>query len=266
MQLLLVAACIGAFALTCSARTSVGNRQESAPEIAQERRDANSRAAHEQLIEKAKTGRIDVYFIGDSITRRWGATDYPQFLAHWKESFHGWNAANFGWGGDTAENVLWRLQHGELDGVNPRVVVIQVGANNLARPPLNEERKSAFERSCSAIIETCRKKAPDAVIYQFGVFPRNDVDLSLAEVREINARLKKLAEEQKVHFVELTDKLIGDDSKLKKGVTVDGLHLSLKGYQIWADALTPILEKELGPKKNEDAAPPPTGDPKASRK
>ena len=64
-------------------------------------------------------GLIDLYFVGDSITHRWGATDYPAFLANWKENFHGWNAANFGWGGDSVQNVLWRLHNGELDKVNP---------------------------------------------------------------------------------------------------------------------------------------------------
>ena len=73
------------------------------------RADRNSHLAHQQLLAKAKSGGIDVYFQGDSITRRWGATDYPDFLAHWKRTFHGWNAANFGWGGDRTENILWRL-------------------------------------------------------------------------------------------------------------------------------------------------------------
>ena len=61
------------------------------------RTDRNSQIAHEQLLEKARKGGIDVYFLGDSITRRWGATDYPEFLANWNTNFFGWNAANFGW-------------------------------------------------------------------------------------------------------------------------------------------------------------------------
>ncbi|MGD1070999.1 MAG: hypothetical protein ABSB15_12730 [Bryobacteraceae bacterium] len=72
------------------------------------RTDQNSRIAHEQLLEKAHQGRIDVYFEGDSITRRWGATDYPELLANWKKNFFGWNAADFGWGADRVENILWR--------------------------------------------------------------------------------------------------------------------------------------------------------------
>ena len=95
------------------------------------RTDKNSQLAHEQLLAKAKQGRIDIYFEGDSITRRWGATDYPQLLENWKQNFFGWNAADFGWGADRVENILWRLENGELDGVNPKVIVLLAGTNNV---------------------------------------------------------------------------------------------------------------------------------------
>src|SRR5580698_9380203 len=95
------------------------------------RTDKNSQIAHEQLLAKRKQGRIDVYFEGDSITRRWGATDYPQLLENWKKNFFGWNAADFGWGADRVENILWRLENGELDDVNPKVIVLLAGTNNV---------------------------------------------------------------------------------------------------------------------------------------
>src|SRR5207253_10060563 len=97
------------------------------------RTDPNSLTAHAQLLEKAKKGGIDIYFEGDSITRRWGATDYPQMLENWKKNYFGWNAADFGWGADTIQNILWRLQNGELDGVNPKVIVLLAGTNNVGR-------------------------------------------------------------------------------------------------------------------------------------
>src|SRR5271169_6799460 len=76
------------------------------------RRDANSQLAHEQLLEKAKKGGIDIYFEGDSITRRWGTSDaqYKENRANWNANFFGWNAADFGWGADGIENILWRLE------------------------------------------------------------------------------------------------------------------------------------------------------------
>jgi hypothetical protein len=95
------------------------------------RTDKNSQLAHERLLAKRKQGRIDVYFEGDSITRRWGATDYPQLLENWKKNFFGWNAADFGWGADRVENILWRLENGELDDVNPKVIVLLAGTNNV---------------------------------------------------------------------------------------------------------------------------------------
>ena len=79
--------------------------------VATPRTDDNSMLAHQQFIAKAKAGGIDLYFVGDSITRRWGTSDdeYREMLANWNENFFGWNAANFGWGGDTTQNILWRL-------------------------------------------------------------------------------------------------------------------------------------------------------------
>src|SRR5262245_19405000 len=97
------------------------------------RTDQNSQIAHAQLLEKARRGRIDIYFEGDSITRRWGATDYPELLANWRENFFGWNVANFGWGADTTQNIVWRLQNGELDSVHPKVIVLLAGTNNVGR-------------------------------------------------------------------------------------------------------------------------------------
>src|SRR5688572_32417862 len=85
------------------------------------RADENSGVAHAELVRKAGSGVIDVYFVGDSITRRWGAVDYPQLLANFTSNFFGWNAANFGWGGDRTQNILWRLDNGELPRVGPKV-------------------------------------------------------------------------------------------------------------------------------------------------
>ena len=85
------------------------------------RTDSNSQIAHAQLLEKARKGGIDIYFEGDSITRRWGASDpaYKENLANWTSNFFGWNAADFGWGADLIQHILWRLENGELDGCNP---------------------------------------------------------------------------------------------------------------------------------------------------
>src|SRR5258708_10667604 len=128
------------------------------------RNDRNSQLAHEQLIEKARRGKIDVYFVGDSITRRWGATDYPAFLANWRQNFFGWNAANFGWGADTIQNILWRLENGELDDVNPKIIVVLAGINNVGTVPGGDAKVENITRGLKALVNSCQQKAPNAVI------------------------------------------------------------------------------------------------------
>lgn len=219
--------------------------------------------AHQELLEKRTKGRIDVYFVGDSITRRWGALDYPEFLANWRQNFHGWNAANFGWGADRTQNILWRLENGELDGVNPKVIVILAGTNNVGSVPGDDAKVAGVVRGLQAIVDTCRTKAPAAVIVLTAIFPRNDNPAVMPEIVRINREIATLADGKTVRYLDVNDKLADTNGVLFEGMTVDRLHPTLKGYQIWADGLKPILTELLGPPASTDAAPPPTGDPSA---
>jgi lysophospholipase L1-like esterase len=231
------------------------------------RTDANSLVAHSQLLAKAKQPGIDVYFEGDSITRRWGAVDYPDLLANWKQNFFGWNAADFGWGGDRTENVLWRLENGELDGVNPKVVVLLAGTNNLDdRPPGGTSvRADDITRGLQAILHVIQEKAPTATILVMGIFPRNDNMAFMPIIDRINRGLSELADGKKIRYLSINDKLTGGDGRLIDGMmnAKDKLHPTLKAYQVWADALKPILTELLGPPAAVDHSPPPTGDPAA---
>jgi lysophospholipase L1-like esterase len=230
------------------------------------RTDANSLAAHTQLLAKAKQPGIDVYFEGDSITRRWGALDYPDLLANWKQNFFGWNAADFGWGGDRTQNVLWRLQNGELDGVNPKVVVLLAGTNNVSRLSAGDvARADEITRGLQAIVRVIQEKAPAATIIVMGIFPRNDNMTFVPVIDKINQNLAALADGKKIRYLNINDKLGDHDGKLFDGMmnANDKLHPTAKAYQIWADALKPIFTELLGPPATVDHAPPPTGDPSA---
>ena len=233
-----------------------------------ERTDRNSQIAHAQLLEKAKKGRIDIYFEGDSITRRWGATDYPELLANWNQNFYGWNAADFAWGADTTQNILWRLNNGELDGLNPKIIVLLAGTNNVGNrviPGSEEARVKDITKGIEAIVKIMRAKAPDAAVILMGIFPRNDNVAVIPTINGINRNLSKLADGKRIRYLNINDKLAGSDGRLLESMTVDGLHPSMKAYQIWADALKPIFHELLGPPAAEDHAPPPTGDPSAQR-
>jgi len=260
-------------AVLFTAAAAAAHRQAALPaaisqpaDKASPRTDRNSMIAHEQLLEKRTRGRIDVYFEGDSIVRRWGALDYPELLANWNANFHGWNAADFGWGADTIQNILWRLNNGELDGVNPKVIVLLAGTNNVGRtvPAGGDDEKVAdITRGIKAIITTMQSKAPNATIILTAIFPRNDSMAAIPIINRINANLAKLADGKKIRFLNINDKLADKDGKLFDGVMGDGLHPTVKGYQVWADALKPLFTELLGPPAKEDHAPPPTGDPSA---
>jgi lysophospholipase L1-like esterase len=244
-------------------------QQPSRADVATPRTDSNSMLAHRQLLAKRTQGTIDVYFLGNSIIRRWGATDYPDFLANWNANFFGWNAADFGWGADRIEHMLWRIENGELDGVNPKVIVIDAGTNNVGQWPGGDEKVADIARGIRALIDLSRAKAPAATIILTGIFPRNDNRAQptavFAEINRINENIARMADGKTIRYVTINDQLADASGKLFDGMTVDGLHPTVKGYQIWADALKPILREILGPPAATDHAPPPTGDPSARR-
>lgn len=229
------------------------------------RRDKNSQIAHEQLVAKAKMGGIDIYFEGDSITRRWGTSDaaWKANLENWNSNFFGWNAADFGWGADLTQNILWRLENGELDGVNPKIIVLLAGINNVGTVPGGDEKVENITRGLQAIVKVMQEKAPNAVIILTGLFPRNDSMSVIPEINKINENLAKMADGKKIRYINVNDKLADENGKLHPGMTVDRLHPTPRGYQIWADALKPIFTEILGPPAKTDHAPPPSADPSA---
>ena len=236
------------------------------PAQGRERADENSRTAHQQLLEKKDAGTIDLYLMGDSIARRWGCTDpsWSELLEHWNTHFRGWNAANFAWGGDTLENILWRAEHGELEGVNPKVIILQGGTNNVGGQAGDADKVARILNAHRTLFRRTRELAPDAKIILIGIFPRNGDRALLDEIKLINEGIATLAEgDEDVHYININDELAGSDGTLKPEVTNDGLHLVGPGYDIWAAAMEPLLTELLGPRAESDNAPPPTGDPSA---
>jgi lysophospholipase L1-like esterase len=255
-----------AVALASHLATAQEPSASGAADRAAPRTDVNSMTAHTQLVEKAKQGRIDIYFAGDSIVRRWGALDYPELLANWKQNFHGWNAANFGWGADRTQNILWRLEHGELDGVAPKIIVLLAGTNNVGAQPRDERTVDEIARGIKAILDVCQRKAPGATIVLTAVFPRNDNMAVMPTINLLNQKISAFADGRRVRFLNINDRLADSNGTVIAGVLNerDKLHPTVEGYQIWADALKVIFRELLGPPASTDLAPPPTGDPGAA--
>jgi lysophospholipase L1-like esterase len=159
--------------------------------------------------------------------------------------------------------MLWRVENGELDGVNPKVIVLLAGINNVGTVPGGDAKVENITRGLQALVNTCRQKAPNAVIILTALFPRNDNMAVIPIISRINGNLAKMADSKTIRYLNVNDRLADKDGKLFKSIAKDKLHPGLKGYQIWADGLKPILTEILGPPAKTDHAPPPTGDPSA---
>jgi lysophospholipase L1-like esterase len=200
----------------------------------------NARAA--ELAAQAKKGGVDVLFFGDSITERW-ATSGAEV---WARAYAPRKAANFGIGGDTTQNLLWRLENGGLDGLSPRVVVLLIGTNNLG---LRGDSPEDAARGAAAVVAALRKRFPEAKILLLGLLPRGEKadDPGRPGITAVNARLAKLDDGKEVRSLDFGAKLLEPDGTLTKDMAPDSLHIGPRGYAIWAEAMEPLLTKLLGP-------------------
>jgi N-acetylglucosamine-6-sulfatase len=189
-------------------------------------------ARHQSFLEVARAGDIDLLFVGDSITDWWRQ---PQRgLPVWNEYFAPLKAANFGIAGDTTQGVLWRMQNGELDGFQAKLIVLMLGTNNINRNP-NEEIADGDR----AIIQEFLTRQPRAKVLLLGVFPRGPAadNPFRAAIKTINARLATFADNQRVFYMDIGDRFLAADGTLPADIMPDGLHPNEKGYRIWAEAI-----------------------------
>ena len=188
---------------------------------------------HAKNLARAKEGNVDVLFLGDSITQGWGDN------APWKKHFAPLKAANFGIGGDTTRTVLWRLDHGEVDGIKPKGIVLLIGTNNFG---LHNDKPEDALRGVKAVIAKLREKLPESKILLMGLLPRDakpDTDYR-KRIKTLNAELAKLQNDN-VQYLDIGDKYLEADGAIVKDLMPDALHLSEKGYVLWAEAILPIV-------------------------
>jgi lysophospholipase L1-like esterase len=198
-------------------------------------------ARHDAYVAQAKQGGVDLYFVGDSITDRW----HTAGNAVWTREFAGWNAGNFGIGGDGCQHVLWRLKNGELDGVSPKAFVVMIGTNNIGY-----STNPQIVAANAAIVKEIASRFPQAKILLLGIFPRQDTNIEYhTQIPEINAALAKLDDGKNIRFMDIGKKFLAADGKPPNDIMPDGVHPGEKGYQIWADAIKPVLTEWLGPPK-----------------
>ncbi|MDQ2801003.1 MAG: GDSL-type esterase/lipase family protein [Armatimonadota bacterium] len=185
-----------------------------------------------------------VVFLGDSITQDWGGSG----KAEWEARFAPFGAANLGIGGDRTQNILWRIADGALDGLAPDLVVLKIGVNNL----WEEVQRCGVEKvadGVAACVAAIREKCPKAKILALGILPTQaDPSHSLREiVRAVNARSAASlpTPNGQVRFADISEVFLEADGTISTEIMPDGCHLSPRGYQIFADALEPIVQDML---------------------
>lgn len=195
---------------------------------------------HDSFVKKTEDGKIGLLFLGDSITEQWREN------AVWKKYYSSLNPANFGIGGDLTQNVLWRVANGEVDRIKPKVAVLLIGTNNTGN-----DKPEDIARGITAIVELLRKKLPATKVLLLGVLPRGaEAKTPLRDkITAVNNSIRKLADGKMVDFLDLGPKLLDKDGKLTGEVSPDSLHLSEKGYQIWAETMDPVLKTMMGEKR-----------------
>ena len=193
---------------------------------------------HEGLVKtvQANPGPVDVLLVGDSITIQWGAS--------WAKQFPDRKAVNIGIGGDKTQNVLWRLDHGGVDGLQPKTIVLMIGNNNMFFTP--ETGVAAAAKGVEACARNLREKFPDAELIVAKILPCHapksrfyqDILLTNDEIEKLN-----LGADPKIRVLDLTKDFLNADGTIKKALyTPDSIHLSPEGYAAYAARLKPLLE------------------------
>lgn len=199
---------------------------------------------HKENLERTKMGDVELLFLGDSITELWktrGKEIFNQYYGAYK-------TANYGIGGDSTQNILWRIEKGELDGITPKVVVLMVGTNNSSAHSAEQ-----IAASQAKIIGQIHEKSPKTQVLLLGVFPRGlhptkpnpkETQLQQATIKELNILLGKLDRKPAVRYLDIGEKFLVN-GKIPETIMPDQLHLSAEGYRIWAENMDPLLKEML---------------------
>ena len=174
---------------------------------------------------RAKQGHIDLLFLGDSITAGW-LWDKGG-LNVWNKYYAPRHAAEFGIGYDRTQNVLWRIGHGELDGLEPKVVVLLIGTNNAGNEDNGKPRNTTPEivEGVTTIVQELRRRLPQGKVLLLGIFPRGEKDDPVREqVREVNAQLARLDDGRRVRFLDISPRFLAADGTLSRDLMPDLLH------------------------------------------
>lgn len=208
---------------------------------------ARHNAMNARIKQAAANGDADILFIGDSITQGWEGAGKPV----WDEFYGKRNAVNLGIGGDRTQHVLYRLQNGNIEGLDkpakgtpPKLAIIMIGTNNVSDTPAPQTAEGI-----TAIVNHLRTKLPSTKILLLAIFPREQTPGKARERNtQVNTIIKDLADNTSIFYMDIANQLLNTDGTISKEVMPDFLHLSEDGYRRWAAAIEPKVVELLGTK------------------
>ncbi len=194
---------------------------------------------HAEQVAVAEKGEARFVFLGDSITEAW------VHQKEWQEVFAPQGAAGFGIGGDTTQNVIWRLQNGGVSNLNPEWVVLMIGTNNLS---YSDAEPMEVIVGVRAVVAEVRRSFPEAKLLLFGIFPRDEQpDTPMRRmVAAVNADIAHLHDGETIFFEDIGERFLEEDGTISPKIMPDFLHLSAEGYARWAEVLFSYLPVEPG--------------------
>jgi len=196
--------------------------------------EEKNRERHDNFLTIAKAGGVDLLFLGDSITDGWRGGG----RAVWEKYWAPLKAANFGIGGDRTEHVIWRLRHGELEGIQPKLVVLMIGTNN-------GDAAEDVALGIKTIIADINERSPASRILLLGIFPRGAKPAGRGRNERVNAIISGYADNRRLVYMDIGQAFLTADGTLGADIMPDFLHPNEKGYQIWADAIHDQVKQML---------------------
>ena len=194
---------------------------------------------HAQFLERAKQGEIDLVFLGDSITDRW-----PRVGERSWQKLAPYKPANFGIEGDCTEHLLWRIEHGELDGISPKIVIVLIGTNNVFY--FADEKPEWTARGIEKVVALIRKRTPTSKVLLFGILPRDEKDSRVRRtIAAVNREIQQLDDGANIRFADIGAQFLDNAGNIPPDIMPDQVHLSAEGYDLWYRALESILPTML---------------------
>lgn len=193
-----------------------------------------------------KRQQPQILFVGDSLIHFFGGEKFDRQAlrgqAVWDEYYAPRHAGNLGCGWDKTENVLWRLQHGAVDNVTPKVVVLMIGTNNVP----TADTAPDITAGITAVVAELHLRLPTSSILLLGILPQSEKPgWKRDKITEVNRSIAKLNGTQNVTFLDIGPAFLTPDGLIKADLMPGFLHPNEKGYRAWAEAMEPTLKKLL---------------------